>query len=85
MVIIIKLDSMSKQVYIFSIVGLLTSLISGFGLIFLIPVLTQCINMKINYISYSKETIDKAIVYSLAGIVLSIMMLLISNILIPSL
>ena len=55
------------------------------GLIFIIPVLTQCINIKVNYVSYSKETIDKTIVYCLAGIVLSIMMILISNKLIPNL
>ena len=85
MVIIIKIDYMSKQVYILSIIGLLTSIISGFGLIFIIPVLTQCINIKVNYVSYSKETIDKTIVYCLAGIVLSIMMILISNKLIPNL
>lgn len=85
MVIIIKIDYMSKQVYVLSVIGLLTSVISGLGLLFLIPVLTQCINMKVNYVTYSKETIDKAIVYSLAGIVLSVMMILVSNVLIPNL
>lgn len=76
---------MSKQVYILSIIGLLTSLIYGIGLLFLIPVLTQCINIKINYVSYNVETIDKTIVYSIAGMVLAILIILINTMLIPSL
>lgn len=73
-----------KQVYIFSIIGLITSLIFGFGLIFLIPCLIQTLNIKLNYMKYDYIVIDKCFLYCFSGIAMSIIDIVIFLYIIPN-
>lgn len=61
-----------NQIYIFSIAGLVFSSFLGLGLIFLIPSLVFSYNIKKNYLKYDVSKVDKSIIYSLSGILLSI-------------
>jgi hypothetical protein len=76
---------MEKQVYYLSIIGVFTSLLFGMGLLFLIPTLTQIINIKTNYVSYNKVIISSSLFYCFSGLVLNVVCLLFYFILVPSL
>lgn len=74
----------TKQVYKLSIVGLIGSIVLGFGILFLIPCLTQAINIKQNYNKYDYILIDKSILYCISGLFMSIVSIIIFLYLIPS-
>lgn len=82
---LMKVDYMSRQVYVLSIIGFIASLFFGVGTLFLIPTLIQCINIKLNYISYSKETIDKALLNCIIGLIYCVLCIMFYFVIIPSL
>ena len=73
-----------KQVYVFSIVGLILSLFLGFGLIFTIPCLIQTLNIKLNYIKYDKIVLDKCFLFCFSGIAMSIINIIVFLYYIPN-
>jgi hypothetical protein len=67
---------MEKQVYYLSVLGVLSSIFFGSGILLLIPTLTQCINIKSNYVTYDKQMISNTLFYCIIGIILNIISLL---------
>lgn len=76
-------DIILKQVYMFSIIGLICSLILGFGLIFTIPCFIYALNIKINY-NNNDSTSDILLVYCVSSFALSIISLFVFLYLIPT-
>lgn len=67
---------MERQVYYLSIIGILSSIFFGSGILLLIPSLIQSINIKLNYSFYDKELISSTIFYCIIGMILNIISLL---------
>ena len=63
---------MDKQVLHLSVLGVISSLLFGSGLIILIPTLIQCVNVKKNYRNHNEVIIENAIFYCITGIILNI-------------
>lgn len=67
---------MEKQVYYLSVLGVLASILFGSGILLLIPSITQCINIKTNYVTYDKEMISNTLFYCIFGLILNLISIL---------